>query len=232
MEQGKQGQQRQQGQAGIEVFPSFYRKEGVCYDRLTKVLDFFQAPELIAWKVKTGQKEIRRIQSKALKMGTLVHGLIHEEFKEGAIRIMKSVPKEVLNCLTAYKAWKVDWTPKIKSMEQTHFDELDRVGCTYDMELEDTLVELKTSKYIDKKYWIQLAVNNEVSRLRKPYVAVLRLDKEMGLYDYQRQLAKFEWLDVFDAMLKVYRFMKPDRFEGQDKTEREQDEHSRDNTGG
>lgn len=38
--------------------------------RVTEVLDYFQAPELVEWKMKVGKAEAGKISRMALKIGT------------------------------------------------------------------------------------------------------------------------------------------------------------------
>ena len=79
----------------------YYSKDGKQYERVTRILDYFSNPELVAWKVKVGQKEAGKVSRIALKCGKAVDEMIR------ASRIPKLKDSdEIKSCLKAWKSWK------------------------------------------------------------------------------------------------------------------------------
>ena len=50
----------------------YYVKDGVSYERVTSILNYFQSPDLVKWKLRVGAKEAKRISTIAMKRGTNV----------------------------------------------------------------------------------------------------------------------------------------------------------------
>lgn len=64
----------------IEKFPTLYRVDGVRYDRVSKVLDIINKPNIIAWMKEKGLDEAQRILEEAGRIGTAVHAMCEEVF--------------------------------------------------------------------------------------------------------------------------------------------------------
>ncbi len=192
--------------ADVKVTNSHYIKEGVEYLRVNEVLSIYTAPQLTDWIYKVRKTEANKVKKAALKVGTKVHKAIENDWKgEGS----DTSDFEADSCMEGYRKWQKDYNyPNIISMEQTSFCEERKVAGTYDIELIDTLVDVKTSNQISINYWVQNAIYNRISKLNKKYIAILRLDKNMGIYEYEVREMDEALVEVFDAHLELYNYYK------------------------
>ena len=82
----------------------YYEKDGVRYDRVTAVLDYFAPPELVRWQIKVGAKEAKRIGTVAKNIGTSVDEWIKADINGLRPRLPKSL--EARNCIEGWKRFK------------------------------------------------------------------------------------------------------------------------------
>lgn len=194
----------------IKVTKTSYVKDGKEYDRITSVLDYFQNPKLVEWKIKNG-KEANKISKVSKQIGTRVDGLIKEHTKSGKIRLTSKESGSVTNCIRGYLQWNKDFSPKIVETDTTLFwDELGVAG-TLDLLTSDCVIDIKCANSIKKNYWIQVMMYAKMKREmgeRIGKVGILRLDKLTGEYEYKLRDYDERYVSLFIGLLANYRFQK------------------------
>lgn len=186
-----------------------YEKNGVFYDRPTHILDYFNPPELVDWKIRTPPAEVRRISRIALKHGSRIDELIRQG-KEPK----KSDDLEIKNCYKAWMKWKSDFMVKDEDIEfpETFYDEENRLAGTPDIYWRPRrmMIDVKSSKSVHEGYLFQ--VGGFYSRHPKyptDEVAILRSDKEIAEYQFvtntSLKLSLEELRASFDGLVKYYR---------------------------
>lgn len=176
------------------------------YDRVSAILDTYQAPDLIDWKIRTGKKEARRISTIATKIGTNVDEYIKAEIL--GTKLPKLKTPEAENCVRAWKKWIDDYGIKVSSLGvgTRLFDEESKVCGEPDLLMPDEVLDIKCSSSIRQNYWIQ--TNWYAEHLDKNYRSVLRLCKNLGVYEYERREISKADSEVFEALTTVYRYFK------------------------
>jgi|GEM_PF-7128636 len=180
---------------------AFYERDGLRYDRITRILDYFPHPALVDWKIDVGRKEARRISTVATKIGTNVDEVVKAEIEGSKPGKLKS--EEAKNCYEAFRDWARSFSLKLKS-SQTVFDSNLMVAGTPDLEDEDTVIDVKCSSEIRDSYWLQTEFYGR--QLGKKYKAILRLDKNLGMYEYKKMPLNDEHWEAVRAAIKLYRF--------------------------
>ena len=77
---------------------------------------------------------------------------------------------------------------------------------TYDIEEADCITDVKASSQINPKNWLQVAWYNHISKLNKPYIAILRLDPFWSNYEYVRKPMNEAYCEIFKGILNAYRY--------------------------
>lgn len=181
---------------------------------VTEGLDYFQEPGLVDWKIKVGKKEAKRISTCAMKIGTRVHELVYQEWKEMRYKLSSKDSVEVKNCMQAWEQFKEDYQPIIQTMETELKDEENKVIGHRDMVItfpgtnDIFTVDLKTSSGIKPKHWLQVAKYHHMD-YNCGGIGILRLDKNLGVYEWQTKFEDNEELNVFNSLITVYRFFNP-----------------------
>lgn len=188
----------------------FYEKGGKKYDRVTTVLDYFQHPSLVKWKLRVGDVEAKKISKEALKIGGRVDKLCEQDIKECAYKILKSDDEKVRSAMMAWELWKREWPDHFADIEATqqtvYFDDW-MVAGTCDFLGKSRLISLKTSRQIASNYWIQDAVYNR--KFQRKEIWVLDVSKYVGDYTYEKCEYPQEYLEnLFVGRLINYRFQK------------------------
>lgn len=172
---------------------------------VTEVLDFFQHPKLVEWKIRTGAREAKRQSTMALKIGARVDELVKGYFKGVPIKLGVKDQGEVRSCIEGFQKWVKDFEPKVTSTGGRFYDEGWMVTGEHDLVVDgDTIVDIKCAGSIKDNYWIQTAVYAKFNGCDK--IGVLRLDKSLGIYDYKVRQADPELVGVFEGLLTAYRF--------------------------
>lgn len=186
----------------------FYLIEGKKYDRITRVLDFFPHPDLTKWKLRVGPKEASRISKLALKVGSRVDDLSKPFLlKRSEIKIAAKDGLEVRNCIKGLQLFRLEHPEvKIVSCDKLVWDEELRIAGTMDIETEDAILDIKCAGKISLNYWLQVAIYNYMSGLNKPYLAILRLHKSLGIYEYQTIPYEKSLVTIFVGLLNAYRY--------------------------
>ena len=197
----------------IKVTKDCYKIAGKRYDRVTAVLDYFVDKGLVEWRDRVGVANAKETMKTAKANGTRIHTLTEDVDKGKYIRFTDYDSISVKNCIEGYKRWKETEKPTILSAERTVWsDELGIAG-TFDRELVDTLVDIKSSNRIDRKYWLQLGIYNYMLPEPKEKLAVLRLDKMTSEYEYKVVPYDIRYAKCYIGLLQYYRFItyKPTR---------------------
>lgn len=192
--------------------PTTEQEKAAGWVSVSEVLDGYAEQGIIDWKIKVGKKEARRIGTIALKIGTRIHELIEQDWKEGKYKFKTADPVEVKNCIKAWEQFKLDYKPEIKSMETEvkddvrlvvgHQDALMQIGQYW------VVVDFKTSSQINSKHWLQINKYAGMGQIQDR-VAVLRLDKNLGVYEYQERQFDESLVEVFDCMTVAHRYFNP-----------------------
>lgn len=185
----------------------FYTKDGKSYERVTRILDYFAPPELVDWKVRVGKKEASRVSKVATTFGTRVHSLI--ELSEAP---KKSDKEEVKNCIQAFNSWKTDYGISEIKNGVTMFCDKRMIAGTPDFMIGNTLVDIKTSREVKATNFIQLGAYASLMSECPKSLAILRLDKTIGVYEYVTNekigMTVTQCIDAFNYILGYYRFYK------------------------
>lgn len=194
------------------IQPNFYEKDGVRFDRVTRVLDYFLPPGLVDWKLKNGDKAARTSAS-ALRVGTRVDDLIKRWIEQGEWDLKSQERQEVRYCTDGFGKWLAHYGVTDLKVESTLFCPELGIAGTPDISTADTLIDIKTSRWIDPRYWIQVAIYNYMKAEPKKFLAILRLNKEYPEYQYQVIDYNEGLVDVFASALHLYRYYNENRFQ-------------------
>lgn len=110
-----------------------YTIGGVEYDRVSSVLSVI-SNGLHEWYGEVGLAEAKRISKEATGIGERVHSLIQMDIEGKDVELAVDERSEVKSCFSAYLDWKLE-----RGLP------------------ENAIVDFKTSKRVDKSYWLQLA---------------------------------------------------------------------------
>jgi len=181
------------------------------YDRVSAILETYQPPQLIDWKIKCGKREAKRISTIATKIGTNVDAWIRADITGEKYPKLNSIEAE--NCVRAYQKWKEDYQIDVKKLKagERFFNKDMMITGEPDILFPKTktVIDIKCSGSIREMYWIQTEVY--LANLKYEKKAILRLDKNLGVYEYEvRNYSDADW-DVFNALAVVYRYFKPDQ---------------------
>ena len=190
-----------------KVTKTHYIKKDIKYDRVTAILNYFTNPGLIAWRDKVGVAQAKQTMKTAGGIGTRVHGLIYKHYINGRFSLTPNDGVSTRNCMKAYMDWWKAYNPKTLSMERTLYSEELGIAGTYDKELPDTLLDVKTSAKIRPEHWLQLAIYNYMGVFQKEKLAVLRLDKWTADYEYVVIDYDVKLVECFKGLLQYYRFI-------------------------
>lgn len=177
--------------------------------RVTEVLDYYTEPDLLRWMQRVGKAKAERISREAIDIGTIVDQCIQDEVRTGSYRY-KDNNQAVLNCLGAWKSFKKEHPGFLEEIISIQDELTDgKVVGHPDLVMTWGIVDVKTSSGIRPKYWTQTAKYLHMSRHKgKGALAVLRLDKKTGEYEY-RKIDDQEYVDyeirVFEAFLMTFK---------------------------
>ena len=179
--------------------------------RVTEVLDFFAPPWLVDWKLRVGKAEANRISKAAMKIGSRVDELIKRSPMTGLV-MEKSVAdkEEVKNCMVAYKKWLEVYKPKAITPCTRLYATIEGIEVTGepDLDIDECITDLKCASKISISHKIQDNVYEFIRRQLKlkpyPEVAILRLDKITGSFEYFREPYNQNLVDCWRGLLKAY----------------------------
>ena len=176
---------------------------------VTEVLDAFIPKGLLDWYLRTGKKEAKRLGTIAMKIGSRVDELIQQDVA-GGYKLSSKDPIEVKNCIEAWESFKRDYCPVVKATQVRLVDGFSKVVGNADIVTDNTIIDVKCSTSIRDNYWLQVAKYYEMLDVDMfPTVcktAILRLDKNLGTYEYKIGKNVSQCQRVFDGLLEAYRF--------------------------
>lgn len=193
----------------------FRERDGKQYERVTRVLDYFLDPGLMETERGLGLDELKKRGRAACKIGDRVDELCREDWENNKYRLKKTDGFDVTSCMRAWECWKRDYPEDFKAIREAQtkvWIEEWGVAGKRDFVQTDGILDIKTSKEIYPRYWIQVTVYNKEERL--PHRRILRLDKNLGEYEYKEAMAVHPWLtqeygeQVFIGLLNAYRYYK------------------------
>lgn len=126
--------------------------------RVSEILDFFQEPYLVAWKLKN--RDWQKVSEEALRIGTIVDQMVQVDIRCG--QYVYPDDPTVSNCVKAWEKFKQerpDVLERLFKYQENIQRELvlgDLVGHP-DFILDDEVIDLKTSKSVSKSHWMQTA---------------------------------------------------------------------------
>lgn len=174
--------------------------------RITEVLNYFKEPWYIDWVHRVGRTEANKVGKAAMKIGSRVDEIIKNSERPTA----KDAP-EVHTCIAAFDKWFSLYTPLVVDKGTRLFKLIDEVEVTGepDIFVDGILVDIKCSSKISKSYWIQV---NMYRRLHGSTgdVAILRLDKVTGSFEYVVKKHDPFLCDVWVGMLRAMVYLKGD----------------------
>lgn len=189
----------------IKVTSTHYIKEGIAYDRVTSVLNYFSNPELVKWQLTNNRA--KQISKTAKQIGTRVHNLSVVYDKTKAIRLTPNDSVSIKNCMEAYKGFCDAERPTYTETEYTVFSEKLRIAGTMDRKLvTKEVLDIKTSDKIRLNYWLQLGMYNYLDGEWAERLSVVRLDKLVGMYEYKVIAYDKRLVNVFLGLLDYYRY--------------------------
>lgn len=177
--------------------------------RVTQILDYFKEPWYIDWVCRVGKAEANRTGKRAMKVGSRVDELIKMNGKPVA-----KDSDEVKLCYSAFEKWRAIYQPKevVNGTRMNNVIEGIAVTGEPDIFVDGVLVDIKCAGKISPKYWIQVNVYRELTKLcRKDVpekVAILRLDKKIGSYEYVVKDHDKSLVDVWVGMARAYMYLK------------------------
>lgn len=177
----------------------YYVKNGLSYDRITRVLDYFPTPQLVDWKIKVGKREANRVSKVAMNIGTNVDEVI----KTGKGKLKTA---EAKTCYEAFQQWQKDYGfPTLKEGVTIFNDSLLVAGTPDLLDMDThTLIDIKCSSEIRDSYWLQTEFYARCTG--SDYKAILRLDKNLGMYEYKKMPLSDEHWDACVGAIKLYRY--------------------------
>ena len=199
----------------------YYERNGQRYVRVSTVLNFFSTPDYLDYVLKKGKVEAAKATKEAMKIGTRVHELILEDCQSREAQPSKSDPIEVVNAYKAYREWRREEKPAWINSEQTVFCNCKlKYAGTYDW-LGNDLIDFKVSAKIRPSYFLQVAAyahalecGTEIGTGKSVQsTSIVRLDKNLGIYEIKTHQTWFSDFLTFIAMLAVYRYFNPDQEE-------------------
>lgn len=183
---------------------------------VTQILEYFTEPHLVAWYRRKGFTACDKISEEAKRIGKVVDAIIQANLKGTSLEWDHANP-QIVNCINAWSRFK-ETHPLFCSQVvgiQEELVEGELVGHP-DLIVQEPgrwgIVDVKTSKAIYPRYWVQTgkywgmkqqqrAVADPIEGCRTPsFIAVLRLDKEDGDYEYQ----ELTDLTILEEQVRVF----------------------------
>ena len=173
------------------------------YDRISTILGYFSPPDYVKWVGKVGNREAKRAGTVAMKIGTEVDAWIKAWIKVEPLQKLKS--DEAYNAKRAFETWVKEFVYVLTVPERLFDAELMVTG-EPDLYAPyvSTVIDIKCSTSIRPQYWLQTEFYGRLLHAEKK--GILRLDKHLGVYEYQeRMLDEDDW-EAVKGLVKAYRF--------------------------
>lgn len=198
--------------------------------RVSEIIDFFQEPYLVQWKLKT--KDWQKVSQESIKIGTAVDSLVQDYINGEKFDVKQAKQIEGLNvdeqvkvfrCIEAFNKFELerpDVMERLRKYKANMQRELvlgDLVGHP-DFILDDEVIDLKTSKQVSKSHWMQTAQYYHMANQQpqgvgcddicwaRAKISILRLDKLTGEYEYKTLEQPFVefWQRKFQARYEAF----------------------------
>ena len=182
---------------------------------VTEVLDAFIPKGLLDWYLRTGKAEAKKISTIAMKIGTRVDELIQDDVLKGSYKLSAKDPIEVKNCMDAWVKFKSDYSPNIKAVQIEVKDDIHKLIGHIDLIMDNMVVDIKCASSIKANYWLQVAKYSQMYGADFKEVAIIRLDKNLGTYEFVKCSRLHRLVEVYDGLLSAYRYYNAPKEQGE-----------------
>lgn len=174
---------------------------------ITTVLDAFKEQWYVDWVCRVGKAQANRIGKEAMAIGTAVD----ETIKTGKSSPKVSLKPFVITALEGYKKWREVYQPKVIIPGKRLYSKHNDIAITGepDLYVDDVLVDIKCASKISPKYWLQVNMYRFLEGSQGK-VAILRLDKNTGAYEYVVKDYDPKCVSVWCGLLDAYVYLKGD----------------------
>lgn len=181
-----------------------YEKDGEEFARITSVLSYFKSQDLVDWICAKGKAESNRVKKVAMGIGTNVDEAIKADIL--AEKAVKLKTQEAKTCFEAWKDWMRDHAPIHGTMKigVPLFDYELKVAGTPDILIYREVIDVKCSSEIRPEYWLQTEFY--ARQLGYSHKSILRLDKNLGIYEYKKMPVNDEHWEAVCGLIKAYRY--------------------------
>lgn len=179
--------------------------DGVSYLHVTHVLDAWVEPWILEWKLDVGRVQANKTGRKAMAIGTRVDELIKRDVIDKKYSLRKSDLKEVESCMKGWEKFKSEH-PMTMTVGTRYHSKVNYTTGEPDLLCVDTLLDVKCSSQIEAKHWLQTGTYNRDSQILLPKIAILRLDKFWGTYEFKTRPYNDAYGKIFDGILAAYRY--------------------------
>lgn len=196
-------------------------KEGIISNVKKIITSFLSDPNLtidnlqdyVFSRIKGIKSLSKKISKTATDIGSNVDACIRADIEGKKYPKLNTIEAE--NCVRAYQKWKEDYqidVTKLKSGTRLFNDETKICGEPDILDDTNSIVtDIKCSSEIRKSYWLQSEwYGGELKYKRK---AILRLDKNLAIYEYEIRDLSADDKAVFDALVVVHNYFKPSQRE-------------------
>ena len=172
---------------------------------VTTILDYHMEPELVAWYLKKGKVAATRLSDEAKQIGTWMDIVVKADCLDRLPvhqNLLPGLEERVASCKAAWQRFKQENPDAVGAMQvfEGELTEGDLIGYPdFLLMAGEGVLDLKTSRFLQPKHWTQVCQYRRM--LKTPtFVALLRLDKETGEYEYKT----IEDIDVLRYEEKVF----------------------------
>ena len=186
--------------------------------RVTEILDYLKEPELVNWYRNNSRKKCDEISQRAIRIGTEVDLLVQRDIRDGGY-LLPEGEEAITNCMRAWEKFKKDCPSFVGDVKEIQIELRDGelVGHPdFVMERERSygIADLKCSRSIQPRYWTQVCqylkmyqidriANLKVIPPKTYFAGILRLDKEIGDYEY-KEIVNFDYIHYEQEVFKAY----------------------------
>lgn len=182
---------------------------------VTEILSYLTDSELLKWIENNSKAKRKKITDLALRVGKEVDLFIQQDIKDGGY-LAPEGDEPVLSCLKGWELFKKEkpwFVPGVKHLQKEleHEDVIGHPDFIYADIDRWGIIDLKCSRFIMPDHWVQTAKYYEMERLinsrKLGFIAILRLDKESGLYEYREITGQEDIhyeIGVFEAYHTIY----------------------------
>lgn len=191
----------------IKIYSDHYTINNNRYDRVTEVLSYFMPKPLVKWAIDKGKKAYQDETKIAKSIGTRVDKITTAIINNERWAITDKDHPAIRNCVSGFQNWLKEEKPIIIDTQITCYDDELKIAGTRDMRTADTIIDVKCANRISLSYWLQLSAYYYLSKLPDiTHIAILRLDKLTGDYQYKRIPINPELWQLYKALLGYYRY--------------------------